>query len=457
MALVVRVQARQWSDDTGQFKIEADFVALSGDKVQLKKQDGKVIEIPLARLSTADKQFVETQRNSKATDPFTTAVEVPAPPVPAKPEQTVLAEGVGTTRQEALKDAFRNAVRQVVGAVLDAETLVKDDKIIDDKVLTNSDGIIGKGYEELEEKNEGGLVRVKIRASVQRGTVIARLKAANVTTQSIDGKSLFAEAATKLESHQTAAEMLEKAFALAPSGFLTAEVKGKPTVSKGADGRVAMTYTLTVKGDFEKYDQWQKKVTPLLEQIASAKGETFLVASPIKNPEYRIYHFASYFNDYDHYKKILQADRPLHDAVIKQFLSWDNSDINAGRFYSVSRAVPDHRSCIWINTARNKLCDRTTWKWFYVESDLVKVRPIAVDVFYLDQDGKEITRDVIEFSYNIGPGYELDESLAVLSPFWYQLDDLCYSASVSFPQTLEVSPDELESIATTKCVIRARD
>ena len=59
--------------------------------------------------------------------------------------QEVVAEGVGTTADEAIKDAFRNAVRQVVGAVVDAETLVKNDELIDDKVLTYSDGFI-KGY-----------------------------------------------------------------------------------------------------------------------------------------------------------------------------------------------------------------------------------------------------------------------------------------------------------------------
>src|SRR5262249_37665837 len=42
--------------------------------------------------------------------------------------QTVVVEGSGATREKALQDAFRAAVRQVVGALVDAETLVKDDK-----------------------------------------------------------------------------------------------------------------------------------------------------------------------------------------------------------------------------------------------------------------------------------------------------------------------------------------
>ena len=34
--------------------------------------------------------------------------------------QEIIAEGVGANAEEALKDAYRNAVRQVVGAVVDA-------------------------------------------------------------------------------------------------------------------------------------------------------------------------------------------------------------------------------------------------------------------------------------------------------------------------------------------------
>ena len=75
--------------------------------------------------------------------------------LPARDAPTVkiVAEGAGTTADEALKDAFRNAVRQVVGAVLDAETLVKIDEIISDQVLTYSDGFV-KTYEEISKTGD---------------------------------------------------------------------------------------------------------------------------------------------------------------------------------------------------------------------------------------------------------------------------------------------------------------
>ena len=56
------VHARKWTDKSGSFSVEADFVAQSEGKVSLKKTDGSVISVPLARLSEADQQFVAAQR-----------------------------------------------------------------------------------------------------------------------------------------------------------------------------------------------------------------------------------------------------------------------------------------------------------------------------------------------------------------------------------------------------------
>ena len=60
---------------------------------------------------------------------------------------------MGTTKEEALKDAFRAAVRQVVGEVVDGETLVKNEELVKDQVLTYSDGFI-PGHKITSEKRD---------------------------------------------------------------------------------------------------------------------------------------------------------------------------------------------------------------------------------------------------------------------------------------------------------------
>ena len=71
------------------------------------------------------------------------------------------AKGSGKDRDEALKDAFREAVRKVVGAYVEEETVVKNDQVIKDQVLTYSGGCV-KTHGILSEDSTGGIVQVHL-------------------------------------------------------------------------------------------------------------------------------------------------------------------------------------------------------------------------------------------------------------------------------------------------------
>jgi len=49
-SLIFAQEQRTWTDDTGKFKIEAKLQRVEDDKVFLKKTDGKISSIPLAKL-----------------------------------------------------------------------------------------------------------------------------------------------------------------------------------------------------------------------------------------------------------------------------------------------------------------------------------------------------------------------------------------------------------------------
>ena len=50
-------QSREWTDNTGKHKTEAVLVSFDGKEVTLRKPSGKVVKIPVGRLSKADHQF----------------------------------------------------------------------------------------------------------------------------------------------------------------------------------------------------------------------------------------------------------------------------------------------------------------------------------------------------------------------------------------------------------------
>lgn len=62
-------KAREWSDASGKFRIEAEFVRIHQGKVELRKKDGSKVAIPLAKLSKSDQEFLKSKGDSKDTEP----------------------------------------------------------------------------------------------------------------------------------------------------------------------------------------------------------------------------------------------------------------------------------------------------------------------------------------------------------------------------------------------------
>ncbi len=61
--------ARIWRDVTGKYSIEAEFVAIEGDVVQLERSDGKVISVPLSKLRPSDREYAKSQAESAMPQP----------------------------------------------------------------------------------------------------------------------------------------------------------------------------------------------------------------------------------------------------------------------------------------------------------------------------------------------------------------------------------------------------
>ncbi len=51
-------ELRTWTSRDGKYSMEGEFLKLQGGKVHLRRKDGKEIEVPLSRLSAADRQWV---------------------------------------------------------------------------------------------------------------------------------------------------------------------------------------------------------------------------------------------------------------------------------------------------------------------------------------------------------------------------------------------------------------
>lgn len=66
---ILPLSKRRWSDASGKFSVDAEFIGMSGNEVELKKTDGKIIKIPLDKLASADQRIAQ-QLQEAAPNPF---------------------------------------------------------------------------------------------------------------------------------------------------------------------------------------------------------------------------------------------------------------------------------------------------------------------------------------------------------------------------------------------------
>ena len=156
--------------------------------------------------------------------------------------KVIITTGYGIDKEKALKNAFKSAIEQYVGVVVDADTIVENGEMIKDEILTASNGYIQE-YEELSTENSGGLVEIKIRATVKSQKVFNKIKSLNIATIKLDGiddayklaknqeskvKNKKAKVLTQIIAKKDAEQILRKSF----KKFLSAEsVKEMLTIS----------------------------------------------------------------------------------------------------------------------------------------------------------------------------------------------------------------------------------
>ena len=144
--------------------------------------------------------------------------------------------GIGLTPESAEKQAITDAVRQAVGAYVDANTIVENEAVIKDRILSVSNGFV-KEYKVVSpaKQRDDGLYELQILATVQTGQVVQALKESNLISGEVAGANMWAEASTKVMNAQDAVAMLQaKIPELIKSSVTITPLgeDGKPMLSK---------------------------------------------------------------------------------------------------------------------------------------------------------------------------------------------------------------------------------
>ena len=78
-AAPVWAEMRTWTDSSGAYKVEAEFVDENEGTVRLKRSDGRVVSLPWDRLSPADQAYVRKERGDTSASGEPAGVLTPSP------------------------------------------------------------------------------------------------------------------------------------------------------------------------------------------------------------------------------------------------------------------------------------------------------------------------------------------------------------------------------------------
>ncbi len=186
----------------------------------------------------------------------------------ANDEKEVIAMGVGVTEETAKHQAYRNAIQSVIGSMVLSETIVQNDTLVRDKILSHSAGYVVKALPVGSPRIlQGGLVEVTVRVTVKNQQLQQKLQAENISTAKVDGQSLFAQKKTRDEAKQDAANIIAEKLKDIPSSVLIATALPDKAKQESKGNMVSLTLPVEVSVDKTAYKVFIKDFINTLKKL----------------------------------------------------------------------------------------------------------------------------------------------------------------------------------------------
>ncbi|HOO65215.1 MAG TPA: hypothetical protein PK364_15020, partial [Synergistaceae bacterium] len=180
-------------------------------------------------------------------------------------------EGVGASRDEALRLAWKDAVRKALGMVIDAATVRKGEEL-QESITLLSRGYIER-YEILREEKSEGLFTIVLRAWIRKDTLLRGLLSDRPGEYSLDGKSLYASAFSREKQIREAKEILsEWITSFAYGNYLKASVSDPLFFHE--KGEISLKVTLSFD-TARYYRDFAGEMARILDYVALEKGREF--------------------------------------------------------------------------------------------------------------------------------------------------------------------------------------
>jgi hypothetical protein len=179
----------------------------------------------------------------------------------------VVATGIGADADKAKQNAFSNAVEQAVGVLVDSETLIRNERIVSDRVLTFTRGYV-RDFRVMRSWRQDGVHHARIWALVAVGELSGKLQANRIAVREVPGELLYRQAKLAIRNEAHAAEMFRKAMAeFRMETLLKVDIVGKPRIVAKDETHAKLRVKLKVTSDMEAWQKLSRNLTDLLGRV----------------------------------------------------------------------------------------------------------------------------------------------------------------------------------------------
>jgi hypothetical protein len=194
----------------------------------------------------------------------------------------VTVTGKGATPQEAFDDAIRTALRQVAGTFVRHDSKVQGDQLVEDRIITHSQGFIEKATQQGAASSTDGVYEQKAIVIVRVGKVEEVFDQSAVSSTEVDGDSLAAKVRSLREQRASAGELLAAVFEGFPANVMDCEIapectgdRLKPSTppSDGervrlGDDQIFVLLKVDVWVNEQKWKAWAKAAEDVFKAVA---------------------------------------------------------------------------------------------------------------------------------------------------------------------------------------------
>ena len=203
---------------------------------------------------------------------------------------TVIGKGVGIDKENALKDAYRDAIERAVGMYVDAEQMVRNGELVQEQILTHSNAYIERFDVKEEKKESNGLIKVRILAQVKKSDLSKKMTEVlppQVFKVGRELQDVHAKLTTQVKRNIDGVALLKKGLSgLNPRDLINVSlVSTTPfirTDEKKTD-KVYLHYLLKFEMNMDKYKEFSSVLDGVLSQISL--DETKVVRGLVERKE----------------------------------------------------------------------------------------------------------------------------------------------------------------------------